>query len=247
MQFRGNTPADAGNSDGHRGSIHWSEKHPRRCGELARSASRMRTPVETPPQMRGTRAHGNGENLIRRNTPADAGNSSVIDLKVSIFWKHPRRCGELRRGRYMSGYRLETPPQMRGTPRLQKGVEKGLRNTPADAGNSRPSRGHRSRRKKHPRRCGELKIKSQIKSGPTETPPQMRGTPCGVRDFGRKRGNTPADAGNSFRGLTPCESARKHPRRCGELLAAVTSFALLAETPPQMRGTLSRLTRRRGD
>ena len=95
--FRGNTPADAGNSLECTKAGTTSKKHPRRCGELGSGKSWAVAQAETPPQMRGTPSGRRFEVDDCRNTPADAGNSSVIDLKMSIFWKHPRRCGELPR------------------------------------------------------------------------------------------------------------------------------------------------------
>ena len=133
---------------------------------------------------------------------------------------------------------LETPPQMRGTQRLECALRDGFGNTPADAGNSFTLATSRRFKGKHPRRCGELGVKPLRTFAGRETPPQMRGTPEAVSEQAGRRRNTPADAGNSLCSAEDPSLARKHPRRCGELRGVVSDHALQVETPPQMRGTL---------
>ena len=54
---RGNTPADAGNSNLGQRRVWGCQKHPRRCGELLLCVRTSRVPSETPPQMRGTQQY----------------------------------------------------------------------------------------------------------------------------------------------------------------------------------------------
>ena len=112
-------------------------------------------------------------------------------------------------------------------------------NTPADAGNSSCCFPPSPRSRKHPRRCGELGRLRHKLTDHLETPPQMRGTRRPEAEDPRRRGNTPADAGNSSPSLRSHFERRKHPRRCGELCGLMRSCLPKTETPPQMRGTLS--------
>ena len=110
-------------------------------------------------------------------------------------------------------------------------------NTPADAGNSRFGIVGSIESPKHPRRCGELKAKSPELAGHPETPPQMRGTHREPIAEEARHGNTPADAGNSALHTSVAQNQGKHPRRCGELTATLSTSTVSVETPPQMRGT----------
>ena len=133
---KGNTPADAGNSIRKESGPRATQKHPRRCGELTRRPAMTSSTAETPPQMRGTPIDI-FENASRfRNTPADAGNSTVGRETARPLRKHPRRCGELSTSGMTSETISETPPQMRGTRQTRCRWTLVARNTPADAGNS---------------------------------------------------------------------------------------------------------------
>ena len=147
--------------------------------------------------MRGTPSGGPGTRSGSGNTPADAGNSLPLALQLYKARKHPRRCGELPTVLAVLENSSETPPQMRGTRDSCYSDLKWARNTPADAGNSDSYGPRRGRRRKHPRRCGELPSPSLSCMSWSETPPQMRGTLPNTMDKREGSGNTPADAGNS--------------------------------------------------
>ena len=189
--------------------------------------------------MRGTRGVGRSADDCPRNTPADAGNSQPRRSSATECRKHPRRCGELSMPSVDLTLCSETPPQMRGTLRMDATDVQEVGNTPADAGNSCRLRETSCRSRKHPRRCGELFTDPSSSRSGLETPPQMRGTRHDAFLKDGRVGNTPADAGNS--GLQDQSGNRswKHPRRCGELGRARGGAARSTETPPQMRGTHS--------
>ena len=106
---------------------------------------------------------------------------------------------------------------MRGTRgRFVRGGRR-VGNTPADAGNSSPTRASSTHIGKHPRRCGELSTSGMTSETISETPPQMRGTRQTRCRWTLVARNTPADAGNSG-------------------APAGDDFGF-EETPPQMRGT----------
>ena len=94
--------------------------------------------------------------------------------------------------------------------------------------------------KKHPRVCGEDFLLRSKDSGWKETPPRMRGRPVGFVQQADEVGNTPAYAGKTATRPTPTQKLRKHPRVCGEDPTLLGAKNLDAETPPRMRGRLSK-------
>ena len=72
------------------------------------------------------------------------------------------------------------------------------------------------------------------------SPPQVRGKHYLFILFYRDPGITPAGAGKTFQVLVPQFDNRDHPRRCGENLFTLITFAEKTGSPPQVRGKLYR-------
>ena len=173
----GNTPADAGNTPTNDTHPSNRKKHPRGCGEYPPAFSPNRAPVETPPRMRGILSVNFGYLLDCRNTPADAGNTLNIQSNQFNLRKHPRGCGEYYNKSMTTKQELETPPRMRGIPSFTLSTVPNNGNTPADAGNTNTTLSVSSKRKKHPRGCGEYDKYKALLTLSEETPPRMRGIP----------------------------------------------------------------------
>ena len=166
--------------------------------------------------MRGTAVPFLREPPFTRITPARAGNSPCKKSWGSGAQDHPRACGE-------QILKLQTQLQSTGSPPRVRGTASGLvymmycgRITPARAGN-RPRQALKGPAGlDHPRACGEqLMVQAQMENL-GGSPPRVRGT--GRQPFARarRRGITPARAGNRPRRPRPHTSREDHPRACGE-------------------------------
>ena len=192
--------------------------HPRVCGEhetlphvqldIEGSSPRMRgTPAITPPSVRLT-------GII----PAYAGNTNSVSHTIGTSGDHPRVCGE-HHGAESDSEGLEgSSPRMRGTPAPRTGISRPTGIIPAYAGNTCACSRPRSRRRDHPRVCGE-----------------HLGISC-RQD--RRPGIIPAYAGNT----SECPYHRwyswDHPRVCGEHRRRKSYQCSGGGSSPRMRGTL---------
>ena len=140
--------------------------------------------------------------ICGRITPADAGKTSVICCSACVFRDHPRGCGE-NFFIMLSPHRPPgSPPRMRGKLHPTEGTLSAFRITPADAGKTRHWSSFSSKRKDHPRGCGENRLTCQAFSENIGSPPRMRGKLYRAAGIAEKYRITPADAGK-----TCCRSA----------------------------------------
>ena len=174
---RGITPACAGNSRGRaRGSV-WRQDHPRLRGEQLFPAAGAAWMLGSPPLARGTAARGRDLRLLDGITPACAGNSSF-----TIATSTPK---------------MGSPPLARGTdhrPR-RSGPDQGI--TPACAGNRPAFLRALVKTRDHPRLRGEQAAGIKVGDVVEGSPPLARGTGAFLLARRRRRGITPACAGNS--------------------------------------------------
>ena len=181
-----------------------------------RLSSTTRNTRQTPPRMRGRRESGRRQGRKEGNTPAYAGKTQFTVSDVGEFKKHPRVCGEDCIRLTCRLPQWETPPRMRGRPRVHGANQDAARNTPAYAGKTPRCCRRPPYRRKHPRVCGEdLEPLSAVHVVP-ETPPRMRGRRIVPGAVSEDEGNTPAYAGKTSNGTRQNRSPRKHPRVCGE-------------------------------
>ena len=129
-----------------------------------------------------------------------------------------------------------SPPRVRGKVILGLQKETALRITPACAGKSRGQRRCLGKRQDHPRVCGEKNAcgcESSILSG---LPPRVRGKGQREPIVCQLHRITPACAGKSACAKCRSDSARDHPRVCGENLAVFNASADKTGSPPRVRG-----------
>ena len=117
-----NTPAHAGNTQTSPTPPPDTWKHPRSCGEHAARKPPNTLAEETPPLMRGTLRPAEEFGDAVGNTPAHAGNTRWPGPDLKRRWKHPRSCREHFTWCASIGVGAETPPLMRGTRRLPRGM-----------------------------------------------------------------------------------------------------------------------------
>jgi len=111
--------------------------------------------IGTPPRMRGTQSGTLIRNVLVRNTPAYAGNTTPCFGFRSAKWEHPRVCGEHIIAVIVKNAHCGTPPRMRGTRVCHIIIEASCGNTPAYAGNTLLCFAFHCYKKEHPRVCGE--------------------------------------------------------------------------------------------
>ena len=138
-----------------------------------------RSPLRSPPRMRGKAKNRCRSCPLTRITPACAGKRLVRLTKKPLPGDHPRVCGKKAVTRY---FRLDTagsPPRMRG-----KAVD--------GAGQSEGG-------EDHPRVCGEKSTTSEDAGSLPGSPPRMRGKGSRMTRATSMVGITPACAGKSAR------------------------------------------------
>ena len=129
------TPAGAGNITAILLAHVGTEAHPRRCGEHPERVMRVTS--------------------RSRLTPAGAGNILPPAGWFRQHQAHPRRCGE-HAGETIKYRTLQgSPPQVRGTWRMDGGEHPPAGLTPAGAGNIGSAHVPLGQVSAHPRRCGE--------------------------------------------------------------------------------------------
>ena len=88
----------------------------------------------------------------------------------------------------------------------------------------------------HPRRCGENNVPAGFLYSAVGSPPQVRGKRRRHQSSRVSPGITPAGAGKTVTYLHDVESAKDHPRRCGENKIALLVGRGSPGSPPQVRG-----------
>ena len=139
----GNTPAYAGKTLLGRCHAFALRKHPRVCGEDSARATEPTRLSETPPRMRGRPLRSPDAYASPGNTPAYAGKTASGRTASTADPKHPRVCGEDSTRTPTRTLRRETPPRMRGRPRLRAQDSSCYGNTPAYAGKTHTEKGCR--------------------------------------------------------------------------------------------------------
>ena len=212
----GITPAGAGKTERQSKRPRPPEDHPRRCGENTRFATENWVVAGSPPQVRGKPMIIIAGVFCPRITPAGAGKTLLLPLKLSACRDHPRRCGENTAIIPPITATRGSPPQVRGK-RGGGGGEAFLpRITPAGAGKTCLSVQLCPTRQDHPRRCGEnMSVAKGLNAG-AGSPPQVRGKQKMSRTRNYATRITPAGAGKTKHSHNTWSGNRDHPRRCGE-------------------------------
>ena len=169
--------------------------------------------------MRGKANFGQPRRIAFRITPAYAGKRRSLLRKTAERRDHPRVCGEKSDFAVIAFPVLGSPPRMRGKEKKDSITHSKKRITPAYAGKSQVRLCPDSKRKDHPRVCGEKKE--------------------GKAEIARTLRITPAYAGKSSYANDNSYLPGDHPRVCGEKpLVIIIGFPILG-SPPRMRGKVT--------
>ena len=191
------TPACAGNSPQGDLSKITEMDHPRVCGEQTLRSTPQKRSVGSPPRVRGTDEAAEKAQIVRRITPACAGNRYLEDMQNESNADHPRVCGEQSNISLQPGKQAGSPPRVRGTDSGAYCKHKFSRITPACAGNSTLDINPDVVCEDHPRVCGEQLVIAALGAMVVGSPPRVRGTEISVNPNANCCWITPACAGNS--------------------------------------------------
>ena len=232
----GITPAHAGKSWVHYNRTNQTKDHPRPCGEKPLTTILSKSPIGSPPPMRGKGLPHSRWAGAHRITPAHAGKSVDEAVIAAPAEDHPRPCGE--KTMALIEYKLQegSPPPMRGKELVHVLVGQHHGITPAHAGKRFSSIKSVKILRDHPRPCGEKSSEFANSLLHMGSPPPMRGKvefPTYLAYFLRI---TPAHAGKSFLRCLQVWFARDHPRPCGEKFTASKAEHEKLGSPPPMRG-----------
>ena len=124
-----------------------------------------RSPLRSPPRMRGKVSTTLQGDIIEGITPAYAGKRSQDVAELQSGWDHPRVCGEKMCCTAIAFRSSGLPPRMRGKEQaaVQMGVRLGI--TPAYAGKSVCNIPCANWQGDHPRVCGEKRTTAGRSSG----------------------------------------------------------------------------------
>ena len=186
--------------------------------------------------MRGKAAAGQLQHPAPGITPAYAGKSSVGPRLFSMYWDHPRVCGEKVWSLTFHDLCRGSPPRMRGKARPMPLYSVPGRITPAYAGKSYFFIIWVVKPEDHPRVCGEKELAGIFVEVGQGSPPRMRGKVGFAFLLLLLDRITPAYAGKSFPACMQCYNWRDHPRVCGEKPESVKQVENNLGSPPRMRG-----------
>ena len=140
-----------------------------------------RSPLRSPPRMRGKDPPAAAMQGCPGITPACAGKShSVTDANASS-WDHPRVCGEKLSISSAHISQTGSPPRVRGKGETACEVVVKFGITPAYAGKSRILSNAPTRSGDHPRVCGEKAATPNVEAFYEGSPPRMRGKAVPLR------------------------------------------------------------------
>ena len=168
--------------------------------------------------------------------PAYAGKRRSDWIIRSIYWDHPRMCGEKVDGGRNRSRQMGSPPRMRGKicadviVHIQPGI------TPACAGKSRSQPRLPCTGRDHPRVCREKFTFFSRGISQSGSPPHVRGKVKPVLWAARVAGITPAYAGKRCRSPAFRSMPWDHPRVCGEKSDRPNIPESVRGSPPRMRG-----------
>ena len=195
-----------------------------------------RSPLRSPPRMRGKAKNRCRSCPLTRITPACAGKRTCTATRRCGNGNHPRVCGEKFTVRFTRMVLPGSPPRMRGKDPVAHSCKGCVGITPAYAG----KRVSRSRAKTgewdHPRVCGEKTPFSENSFTKSGSPPRMRGKGPYQSERLRAGGITPAYAGKRSLPLMQASSSQDHPRVCGEKRSISIFSRQALGSPPRMRG-----------
>ena len=169
------TPACAGKRGLDVVRTHWSQDHPRPCGEKAAESCLLSAFLGSPLPMQGKDLLRSPGGRKERITPAHAGKSCPQRTLSPRPQDHPRACGKKWKIKCANTRRKGSPPRVRGKGARRSLGVRHLRITPACAGKSRIAERVFALHKDHPRLCGEKGRGPLERVGCGGSPPPVRG------------------------------------------------------------------------
>ena len=169
--------------------------------------------------------------------PAGAGHLQPSYYKLAPPWDHPRRCGAFGMTLVFMNFSTGSSPQVRGTLRFAKHHQCRGGIIPAGAGHFFPDSPQEGNAGDHPRRCGELVLRTLRAPRLLGSSPQVRGTSGDGSPGLSGLGIIPAGAGHLSGLYLPVRLHRDHPRRCGALDPNARMGIFVPGSSPQVRGT----------
>ena len=208
-----------------------------------------RSPLRSPPRMRGKVGHSAPSPPTYRITPAYAGKSRC-NLPSTAPWKdHPRVCGEKPLQSSVNCTMEGSPPRVRGKVAMEHFSIAICGITPAYAGKSSCSRPGSLSSRDHPRVCGEKRKTGAVPAPLPGSPPRMRGKARSHAQLYYDAGKSctsfqlmffiwdhPAYAGKRPVLFSDSWIHRDHPRVCGEKFKPFCLRQLCQGSPPRVRG-----------
>ena len=191
----------------------------------------------SPPLARGTHERVPEEDEPARLTPARAGNTRAPQPRVPEMTAHPRSRGEHVSCELSGDMRTGSPPLARGTHSTRRGAVRGLRLTPARAGNTEEAAQQVMDLLAHPRSRGEHWCRPSFVPCLAGSPPLARGTPVGGEYRCYISRLTPARAGNTVKRDATIDLSTAHPRSRGEHQRSSHRSLTSSGSPPLARGT----------
>ena len=170
-------PADAGSTPPPALAPNGTGDHPRGCGEHSEASSTTAALPGSSPRMRGALVKVFAGMPAPRIIPADAGSTVLLPAALGLALDHPRGCGEHVHFAQCRHAVLGSSPRMRGALFPYRRRPKPLRIIPADAGSTIRHTAPTTRRRDHPRGCGEHSSVRSPRSLRGGSSPRMRGAP----------------------------------------------------------------------
>ena len=175
-----------------------------------------RSPLRSPPRVRGKDTIITELANVLRITPACAGKSRCAWLAACHRRDHPRVCGEKHQQPKAATAGIGSPPRVRGKVQYRTSRSLSRRITPACAGKSAMLYFLPLLLRDHPRVCGE-KVPKYL----------FIGAGCRI---------TPACAGKRVCRYHGLSGKQDHPRVCGEKTGLILSLLGVTGSPPRVRG-----------
>ena len=180
-----------------------------------------RSPLRSPPRMRGKAKNRCRSCPLTRITPACAGKRTCTATRRCGNGNHPRVCGEKFTVRFTRMVLPGSPPRMRGKDPVAHSCKGCVGITPAYAGKSCGLSFFVTPCRDHPRVCGEKYQAGEAARQSQGSPPRMRGK-VSAEDFKPQTGGD-------------------HPRVCGEKQRTLAVQDEPQGSPPRMRGKVAGL------
>ena len=194
--------------------------------------------VGSSPRMRGKPRPAHIKHHAQGLIPAHAGKTRVALSGRCCHWAHPRACGENAHSTAPFTTSRGSSPRMRGKRGTVTVETQSAGLIPAHAGKTVSGPDFDVCGGAHPRACGENRIDAAGWLSTSGSSPRMRGK-LRVTDATENRvGLIPAHAGKTAADSDCFESARAHPRACGENAHIFEGEGGRGGSSPRMRGKL---------